>query len=102
MSHVKQLTQTFRAMPPERFKDKLGRTVMGVFLAAVGFGTLYAQNRGYLGKNEWLERIGMGMVAVGCLTASYEFISAPLRFAVALLKDILKAFGRGGNGNPAV
>ena len=102
MSHVKQLTQTFRAMPPERFKDKLGRTVAGMFLAAVGFGTLYAQNRGYLPKGEWLERFGIGAVGIGCLTASYEFVSAPLRFAVALLKDILKAFGRGGNGNPAV
>jgi hypothetical protein len=96
MSHVKQLTQTFRAMPPSRFREKLARTVTGVLLAVVGFGTLYAQTRGYLGKGEWLERFGIGAVGLGSLTASYEFVSAPLRFAVATLKDIMAAFGRGG------
>ncbi len=91
MSHVKNLTQTFRAMPPSRFKEKLARTVTGIVLAGVGFATLYAQNRGLLGKNEWLERFGIGAVGLGCLTASYEFVSAPLKFAVAILKDILGA-----------
>lgn len=100
MSHVKNLTTSFKAMPPERFKDKLGRTIAGVLLALVGFGSLYAQNRGYLPKGEWLERIGLALVALGCLTASYEFISLPVRWLVALVKDLL-AF-RKANGNPPV
>ena len=88
LRNVANLTQSFRGIPPEKFKDKLARSVAGVLLAAAGFGVLWAFNVGILGKSPWLERVGIAAVAVGFLTASFEFVAAPLRYAVALAKDI--------------
>jgi hypothetical protein len=91
MKHTENLTQQFRAIPRERFREKLTRTVGGVVMAGAGFGSLYLQNRGLLPKGDWLERVGLALVALGCLAASYEFLTAPVRFAVATLRDVLAA-----------
>jgi hypothetical protein len=99
MRHAEQLTRQFRAIPRERFREKLARTVGGVVMAGAGFASLYLQNRGLLPKGDWLERLGLALVALGCLSASFEFLTAPVRFAVATLRDVLAALAA-RNGPP--
>ena len=99
-THVGLVTQRFLAIPPEKFTQKLQRTIGGVLLALAGVGLLALVNRGFVGKNEWLERIAVGAIGVGCLSASFEFIKAPLDYALAFAKDIVKLIrGKNGNGN---
>lgn len=93
MTHLKEATRQFKAIPPERFKNKAGRTVAGVALFAAG---ALAKRWELLADN-----YATGFMVVGGLTASYEFVKAPLTFGVALAKDLANIVrGKNGNGTP--
>lgn len=95
MSNVKQLTQSFRAIPPEKFRKKLGRTVFGIGLIvlALRFGP---QIKALTGA--YADRVIAGMLIVGAVMASFEFLAAPFLFGIAQAKDIA-AIVRGKNGD---
>lgn len=88
VTHVNMVTQRIKAIPPEKLADKVGRTVGGVVLAAAGGGLLAVVHRGWLAHNVWLERIGVGAIALGGFTASFEIVRLPLDYAIAKAKDI--------------
>lgn len=97
MSNVKNLTQSFKGIPPERFGKKLGRTVAG--LALLGFGlkggpimkALIPQHA------DW---IITGSLVLGAVMMSFEFAVAPVQYVIAAAKDIANIVrGKNGNGN---
>lgn len=86
MSHVNQTTQKFRAIPTERFRTKVWRTIGGVLIVAAA---------AYLRKFDLLpERYATGAMIVGGLTASYEIVQAPLAYLIAFGKDAAAVIGR--------
>ena len=97
--HVANVTNRLKAIPPERFRSKLGRTIGGACLAAAGMGVLYLLNGNLLPKNAWLERVGIAAIALGFLSASMEFVRAPVDYALAVARTILDLM-RGRNGTP--
>lgn len=70
--------QKLTGVPPERFRDKLGRTVAAVVMA----GAMVAW-----GGNlpQWLQT---GIYVTAALVVSGEWFLYPLRAVVAFLKDI--------------
>lgn len=91
MSHLKEATNKFRSIPSERFKQKLGRTLVGVALFVAG---AYCKKHALLDDN-----FTTGFMVVGGLMASFEFVQAPLTFAKAFIKDMANIV-RGKNGEP--
>lgn len=95
MTNVKNLTQSFKGIPPERFSKKLGRTVAGVALLAFGLKggpivkALVPQHA------DW---IITGSLVLGAVMMSFEFAVAPVRFVIAAAKDVANIV-RGKNGN---
>jgi hypothetical protein len=88
VSHVKQVTESFRAIPRERRAQKLLRTALG--LGILGLAVL-------AGMANWPWYAVLGIGGVGAHIASAELVEKAVRFAVAVLRDVLNAV-RGKSG----
>ncbi len=88
MSHIKDATQQFRAIPPERLTTKIKRTIVGAGIIACA---VFAGRAGW----PWYAVLGIG--GVGAHVLSAELVEKAGKWAVALIRDVLKAVA-GKNG----
>jgi len=87
MTHREALNARFQAIPPEKFARKLKRTGTGLVVAATGpLLKLFVVD-----TLPWT--IIVAFVAIGFLTVSGELLMAPIRLAIATLRDLLAALG---------
>lgn len=89
MTHTETERRALSAIPRERLRLKIQRTLAGLGLIALGF----AGHR-YVG---WHPYVTAGFAVVGGVTASGELVLAPLRILVAMARDLIIAIRR-GNG----
>ena len=88
MTHRQVISTQIRAIPPEKFARKVKRTVTGLAVAAAGPGLKLL----VVETLPW--PVVVAFVAIGFLTVSGEILLAPIRLAIASLRDLLGALGR--------
>lgn len=94
MEHVGKVTASMRAIPPEKRSVVVGRTLIGTLFVALGVWLLYAmiasmRATNSVAPNLWMFGGGLGSIVIGATTWSTKIVSAPFRFAVALLRDVV-------------
>lgn len=99
MTHIGNVTQQLKSIPPERLWKKVGRSAVGLLLLAAGLrlgpaikasGALYA------------DKIVTALIIAGAVLVSFEFLVAPINYFLAALKDLAgvwRRFKNGKNGN---
>lgn len=90
MKHVEAHTQTIQAIPAEKRKQKLGKTIAGVMVAGTGFALPVIVPAFPV----WF---AMGVVGFGGFLASGELLKKYLGYVPAVIRDVMGAV-RGKNG----
>lgn len=84
-THVGKLTTTLKAIPAEKARQKIGRTIAGALMLAGGlFGGRWLKSADLLHSRE----IATAAVILGATMMSFEYVTAPIKFALAAAKDI--------------
>lgn len=82
MMHTQTVMARLAAIPPEKRQSKIVRTAVGVAVCAFGW---YA-------KAHWSsvpDLVAFGTVAFGGVTVAGEYVTAPFRLFVGMLRDLL-------------
>ena len=91
--HVGKVTASMREIPIDKQSTVIGRTVIGLLFVGLGIWLLYVmiaimratQNAA---PNLWMFGGGLASIVIGATTWSTKIVSAPFKFAVALLRDV--------------
>lgn len=82
MLHTQTAIARLAAIPPEKRQSKLVRTVIGALVCAFGW---YA-------KAHWAsipDLVAFGTVAFGGVTVAGEYVTAPFKIFIGMLRDLL-------------
>jgi hypothetical protein len=95
MQHTQTVVAQLASIPAEKRTAKLWRTAIGVAIAVFGWRM----------KAHWpglSDLLAFGTVAFGAIMASGEYVRAPFKMFVAMLRDVLGVWrGNGGASNGA-
>lgn len=82
MTHTERTVSALKAIPRERLADKIKKTVLGAFVAALGIvlTTRYAA--------PWHVAVGGGLL--GATIWSGELVLAPIKLLIAAVRDLLR------------